>query len=49
MAETTQAQPPKLTNAQKETARRLGMSEKEYHANTVELIKRGKIRAENIK
>lgn len=48
MAEANQ-EPPKLTNAQKETARRLGMSEKEYHANTVELIRKGKIRPENIR
>ena len=39
----------KLTAAQKDTARRLGMSEKEYAANTAELVRRGKINPENIK
>ena len=49
MSEASPTQPPKLTNAQKETARRLGMSEKEYSDNTAKLIQRGKIRPENIR
>lgn len=38
-----------LTTAQKETARRLGMTEKEYASNTAELIKRGKIKREDLR
>ena len=48
MAEATPA-PPKLTNAQKETARRLGMSEKEYQSATAKLIASGKINPANIR
>lgn len=49
MSDQQQQQQPKLTNAQKDTARRLGMTEKEYSANTAELVRRGKIRPENIR
>ena len=49
MSEASPTQPPKLTNAQKDAARRLLMSEKEYAANAAELIKRGKILPENIR
>ncbi len=51
MSEATQqqSQPQKLTAAQKETAQRLGMSEKEYGDKTAELIKRGRINPEHLK
>jgi phage I-like protein len=50
MSEANQTQPtPNLTAAQKDTARRLGMSEKEYAKNTAELIRRGKIDPNNLK
>ena len=49
MSEANPIQPPKLTNAQRETARRLGMSEKEYADNTAKLIRTGKINPENIR
>jgi hypothetical protein len=39
---------PQLSTAQKETARRLGIPEKEYASHTAELIKRGKIKREDI-
>lgn len=38
-----------LTNAQKETARRFGMTEKEYADNTEKLIQKGKIKREDIR
>lgn len=34
---------PNLSNAEKETARRIGMSEREYSSAKSELVRRGKI------
>ena len=39
---------PVLTERQKDTAKRLGMSEKEYFDATVAQIKRGKMQAKDI-
>ena len=50
MSQTQQTtnQQPTLTNKQKDTARRLGMTEKQYFEATVAQIKRGKMQAKDI-
>ena len=40
---------PRLTDAQKEAARRMNINEKEYAKLTADLIKTGRINPENIK
>ena len=44
-----QQQLPKLTEAQKDAARRTGLSEKEFAEATAKLIRSGKINPENIR
>lgn len=48
MSDEKNSAPPKLTIAQKETAKRLGMSEKDYATCAAEQIKRGKLKREHI-